>query len=292
MRSEPAEALGAVKQAALGPIESLWSAVVAHAPAILSALGLLLILWIVARVARAVVTRVLGMTRLDAATEKTQIGKLLRAAGAGLTLSRAIAALVHLTIMLMAFMSAADLLGLGAVREALGAALAYVPRLLSVLVVLALGGYLASAARRAVGAMLTEIRSPYAGPLEAITEVALLVIAAAIGVDILGVDISFLTANLSLIIAVGLVTIAFLFAWSMRRPAEEIIANYYLRRMVSQGDRINLGAVEGTIESFTPIGVMVRDAKGEERFVPARHVLDGLGCSGRARRAARPSRAP
>lgn len=273
-----------VAEAALGPVEALWTAIVAHAPAMLSAFGLLLVMWLVARLARALVTRLLGMTRLDAATEKTQVGKLLRAFDAKMTLSRAIAALVHLAIVLMAFMSAADLLGLGTVREALGSALSYVPRLISVIIVLGVGGYLASVARRAAGAMLKEMRSPYAGPLETITEVALLVITVAVGVDMLGVDISFLTANLSIIIAVGLVTIAFLFSWSMRKPAEEIIANYYLRRMVGPGDRIVLGEVEGTIESFTPIGVMLRDAKGEEHFVPARNVLGGLTCSGRARR--------
>lgn len=57
--------------------------------------------------------------------------------------------------------------------------------------------------------------------------------------------------------------------------------------MVAPGDRINLGEIEGTIESFTPIGVMLRDAAGNERFVPARHILDGLACSGRARRVTR-----
>jgi hypothetical protein len=273
-----------VRRVTLGPLEALYSAAALHAPAMLTALGLLLVMWIVARVVRAIVARLLKMTRLDAMTEKTQLGKLLRAFDPDMTLSRAIAALVHLAIMLMAFMSAADILGLGAAREALGAALAYVPKLLSAVLVVGIGGFLASAARRAVGAMLKEMRSPYAAPLETVTEVSILVISAAVAVDLLGVDISFLTANLSLIIGVVLVTMAFLFSWSMRRPAEEIIANYYLRRMVSPGDKISLGDVEGTIESFTPIGVILRDAGGTERFVPARNILDGLVCSGRARR--------
>lgn len=270
-----------------GPVEALWRSIVDHAPALLSAFGLVLVMWLVARVLRSLVARVLGMSRLDAATEKTQIGKLLRALDPGMTLSRAIATLVYLGVLLMAFMSAADLLGLTTVREAVGSVLVYVPRLITVIFVLGLGGYIASAARRAAGAMLREMRSPYAASLETLTEVALLVITVGIAVDLLGVDVSFLTANLSMIIAVGLVSIAFLFSWSMRRPAEEIIANYYLRRMVAPGDRIHLGAIEGTIESFTPIGVLLRDATGSERFVPARHILDGMACSGRARKVTR-----
>ncbi|MCB9701850.1 MAG: hypothetical protein H6711_08160 [Myxococcales bacterium] len=283
---EPAAALEPVTSAALRPVEALWATILAHAPALLSAIGLLLAMWLVARVIRSVVARVLGMTRLDALTEKTQLGKLLRAFDGAMTMSRAIASLAYFTILLMAFMSAADLLGLTTLSEALAGALAYLPRVVSVLLVLAAGGFVANAARRAVGAMLKEMRSPYAGPVEAATEIAIMVIVIAIAVDLLGVDISFITANLSLIVGVLLVTMAFLFAWSMRRPAEEIIANYYLRRLVNPGDRVTLGDVEGTVEGFVGIGVVLRDAKGAERFIPARHVLDGLTCAARARRGA------
>ena len=32
---------------------------------------------------------------------------------------------------------------------------------------------------------------------------------------------------------------------------------------------------------------LLRDATGSERFVPARHILDGMACSGRARKVTR-----
>jgi len=181
-------------------------------------------------------------------------------------------------------MSASDILGLSAVSEALSGALGFIPRLLGALLVFGVGGYVAAAARRAAGAMLESMRSPYAKPVEIATELALLVITAAIAVDVLGVDISFITSNITVLVGVALVSIAFLLCWSMRKPAEEIIANYYLRRLVNPGDRVEFGGVSGTVERFTPIGVLVRDERGRERFVPARHVLDGLSCSGRAQR--------
>jgi hypothetical protein len=95
-------------------------------------------------------------------------------------------------------------------------------------------------------------------------------------VDALGADLSFVTQNLMLILGVLVVTAAFLFGWSMRRPAEEIIANYYLRRMVRTGDKVTFNAVEGTVEKFTALGLLIKDDSGDEHFVPARHVLNGL----------------
>ncbi|PRQ03593.1 hypothetical protein ENSA5_14280 [Enhygromyxa salina] len=272
-----------LEEIALEPVESLWAATVEHAPSILSATLLLLVMWLVARLVRALVAKLLGMTKLDEAAGRTRLSTILAALDADLTMSKAIAALAHFAILLLAFMSAADLLGLETVSTTLGTALAFVPRLVSALLVIGVGGYIASAARRTVGAALRGMRSPYAGPLEAVTEVALLVVVIAISIDVLGVDVSFITSNITMLIAIVLATLAFLLAWSMRKPAEEIIANYYLRRLLRAGDLVDLGGIEGTVESFTALGVLVRDARGHERFVPARHVLDGLRRSGRER---------
>lgn len=286
MSPEVPLAASPITDAALDPLRASWDAIVQFAPSALSALGLLLAMWLVARLLRALIAKLLGMTKLDAATEDTSLAKILQAFDEELTTSKAIASLVYVAILLMAFTGAADMLGLATVSAALAAALGYVPRVVSALLVFAVGGYVARLAKRAVGAMLTQMRSPFAKPAESVTEIGLLVVVIAITVDILGVDISFITSNLTIVVGIVLTTIAFLFAWSMRKPAEEIIANYYLRRMINQGDRIAFGDVEGTVETFTSLGVLVRDNAGSERFVPARHVLDGLTCSGRARKPA------
>ncbi len=260
----------------VGPMQQMVAQVVAHAPSVLSSLVVLLGGWLAAVVVRGLVARVLGMTRLDAAVQSTRLARILEAFAEGLTPSRAIASLAYLAIALLALMAAAGVMGLTAVEVAVGAALGYVPRLVSALLVVAIGAYAAGAARRAVGAVLHEMRNPMAGTMESITELSLLGIAVLVAVDLLGVDISFLTSSLGLVLGVVLATLAFLFAWSMRRPAEEIIANYYLRRMIRLGDEVELGEVRGTAERFCPLGLMLRDEQGQQHFVPARHVLSGM----------------
>jgi len=179
-------------------------------------------------------------------------------------------------LILSRFAGAAEQLGLTAVRTAISAVLAYVPRVASGLVTLAIGGYVAGAAGRAVGSTLKELKSPFAGVAHSLTESLVLLVTVTVAVNALGADLSFITSNLVLIFGVIAVTLAFLFCWSMRRPAEEVIANYYLRRIVRVGDWITLGSVEGSVEKFAALGVMLKDADGIEHFVPARHVLSGL----------------
>ncbi len=253
-----------------------WRQVVEHAPGVFAAIGLFLGIWLLAFIVRAVVGRVLRLTKLDAAVGDTRVGKMLAAFADDLTASKAVAQLVYFAMVLLALTVAADTAGLEAVKEILGSVLGYVPSLISALLIVAIGGYFASVVGRATGTVLKEMRSPYAKPLSGLAEGALLVIVVTLAVDTLGVDLSLITANLTLVVGALVATVCFLFAWSMRKPAEEIIANYYLRRLVSVGDWVAIGDVDGTVEKFAAIGVVVRDAENGLRFVPARHVLDGL----------------
>jgi len=262
------------------PVQQLWDATAAFAPVAASAIAVFAGLWIAAAIARRVVTRLLGLTALNRVVSQTRVGRVLEAFKDDFTAAQAVGSAVYFAIMLLAVMAAADALGLEAVHESIGAALGYVPRLFSALLVLAVGSFLASGARRGVGAVLLEVRSPLAGPAETATEFGLLLVAGIFALGILGIDVSFVTGSLSLLIGMAAATLCFLLAWAMRSPSVEIIANYYLRRMVRVGDDVQLGDTRGTVERFTPLGVMLRDARGAQHFVPARHVLAGLTRAG------------
>ncbi|MCH9685582.1 MAG: hypothetical protein K0V04_29395, partial [Deltaproteobacteria bacterium] len=223
-------------ESSMGMMDLAWLEIAAFAPSVLSGIVILLGGWLAAVLVRGLVARVLGVTRIDDAVARTRLARILEAFDEGLLPSRAIAYLVYLAVLLLTVMAAADVLGLDAVEMAVGGALVYLPRLASALLVVAVGAYVAGVARRGVGAVLHEMRSPLASTLESVTELGLLGLTVLVAVDPLGLDISFVTSSLGLVLGIGLVTIALLFAWSMRGPAQEIVANYYLRRMVQLGD--------------------------------------------------------
>ncbi len=261
--------------------QGLWHRLLDYAPMIISAIGVLLGFWIAALLVSWVTRRLLKKTKLDKAVDNTRTGSILRAFNKDMTASRALSRLVYYALLLVGLTGAADILEMTSVRTILGQLLAYLPNLLFAVVIVAAGGYFAGILRRAVGSVLREMRSPYAKPLEGIVEASILVLVFMVAIDTLGVNLSFITSNLTLIVAAVLVTFCFLFALAMRKPAEEIIANYYLRRMVGVGDIIVLDDIEGTLEKFTAIGVMLRNKEGVLCFVPARHILNGLRHKGR-----------
>jgi hypothetical protein len=132
-----------------------------------------------------------------------------------------------------------------------------------------------------VGAVLRELRNPAAGLLETITEFALLLIVVMLALDSLGVNLDFITSNLTLLLSALLVVVVFLSCWGLRAPAEQLAANYYIRRMLSVGDQVQTATpggtiLSGTVHEFVPLGLILRDPKGAEHFVPARDLMIGL----------------
>ena len=71
--------------------------------------------------------------------------------------------------------------------------------------------------------------SRYGAPLRVflggVAEGAIVLVAVSVAVEALGANLSVVTSNLTLIVGAMVVVAGFLFAWAMRSPAEEIIAN-------------------------------------------------------------------
>jgi hypothetical protein len=250
--------------------------VAAHAPGVLTGLAILLLGWLASRILRGLLERMLRAMRLNTVVEGTRVEALLAALGKDWTASRVVAQLVYLTLILLTLNTAAGYWGLSGLQSALSSAVAYLPKALSALALFAGGAYLAGTAKRSVGAVLRELRNPAAGVLEALTEGGILLVVALVALDVLGADLTFITSNLTLLVGAVLLVIVFLGCWAMRRPAEELVANYYLRRMLSVGDHVQTKTHQGTVLEFVPLGLILRDATGDEHFIPAKELISGL----------------
>lgn len=262
--------------ALVNAVERLRDAVVQRAPSVLSGLGVLLGGWLLARLARSGVARALSSARLDSKLEGTRVHSLIAAFGKDWSASKLVAQAAYLIVVLLSVDAAAGYWGLVGVQAALSSAVAYLPKAFSALALFAGGSYLAGLAKRSVGAVLRELRNPAAGVLEALTEGGLLLVVTLVALDMLGVNLGFITSNLTLVFGAVLVVVVFLGCWAMRAPAEELVANYYLRRLLSVGDQVETKSHRGTVLEFVPLGLVLREPSGDEQFVPARELIGGL----------------
>ena len=130
------------------PAERALAEIVARAPTVAGAIAAFVALWLLAKVARVLTVRVLRLVKLDDALEGTLISRIFSSLGEDSSPAKVLGTIAYFAIVIMAAAAAADILGLPAVRAALWAVLAYLPKLGAALLVLGAGGYVARTARR------------------------------------------------------------------------------------------------------------------------------------------------
>ena len=183
-------------------------------------------------------------------------------------LSDIVGGVVFWMVLLVFVAAAADALGLSLLSGA-GATLSqFVPRALASVLILVVGLVLGNVARGAVTAT-TAAGTAFAPTLGHIVRLAILVVSALLAVAELGVDITLLTAILSVALAALLGGFALAFGLGARTAISNIIGSHYLRQTFEVGQTVRIGGIEGTIAALTPTSVILHVPDGSV-IVPAK----------------------
>lgn len=147
--------------AVLTPLQDIWYRFLIFLPNLIGALLILIIGWIIAAGLDRLVTQILKQIKLDTALNKVGVRNFFRKAGVDFETSDFIGGLVRWTIILVAFLAAADILGLAKVTDFLNEILGYIPNIFVAVAILLIGmlaaNFFAHVVRGAVG--IAKIRS-------------------------------------------------------------------------------------------------------------------------------------
>lgn len=147
--------------AVLTPLQDIWFRFLIFLPNLIGALLILIIGWIIAAGLDRLVTQILKQIKLDAALNKVGVKNFFRKAGVDFETSDFIGGLVRWTILLVAFLAAADIMGLAKITDFLNQILSYVPNIFVAIAILLVGmlaaNFFAHVVRGAVG--IAKIRS-------------------------------------------------------------------------------------------------------------------------------------
>lgn len=242
-------------------------------PRLLTAAALLLMGWLVALLLRVIASRLVH------ALGKMIPGRMLRRGLPHPTVERQVSDIVGLVIfwavMLFFFAAAADTLGLAVLSTSLAGLGFYIPRLLGAIVIAVVGLVVGNLAREAVTAAASAAGAPFAAAVGQIVRIAILVAAGLIAVAELGIDITLLTALLSVTLLAVLGAFALAFGLGARTAVGNIIGAHYLRQSFEIGQHVRFGDVEGTISAITATSVRLRVREGEV-VVPAKQFSEAV----------------
>jgi len=256
MNQEP---LSLWHQTALVGIENIWGKIAAFIPNFLAAIIVLVVGYIIAKIAGKLFTALLLKLHIDDAANKMGVSNILAKANISNATSSILGEILFWLIMLTFVVSASESLGLERVSAIINGFVSYIPKVFGAIVVLFIGLFIAQFARRTVLATLDGMDLDYAKALASLVHGILLVITVTLAIGQLDIETGLLTAIISILLAAVGVALALALGLGTRELTSEVVAGMYVRDLFKVGDHITMGEISGVLVQVGAVKSMIQD---------------------------------
>jgi hypothetical protein len=239
-----------------------------YLPLFLSALLLLLAGWLVARLLRSICIRLAG--GLDNVLERisrwSRTRRRLTLTGGARTL---IGNAVFWVVILLFVAMAARVARLELFTIWLDRIVAWLPTLLAGGLIALAGWFVSTLVRDLVAAALDSAGSPQSELFGRVAQSAIFLAAMVIGLDQIGIDITFLTTLLAIVVGGLLLSVALAFGLGARDLVANLIGAQQLQRLLEPGQVARIDDIQGQVLELTPTSVILSTENGR-MAIPAR----------------------
>ncbi|MEW6075783.1 MAG: hypothetical protein AB1530_05710 [Candidatus Omnitrophota bacterium] len=170
----------------------------------LTAVVIFVIGWIVARVIKTIVVKVLKALSIDSIADQTKITDFLSKGGVKYTLTELIGVIVYWVLLLGVLVSSLNILALTGVTSLLDKILAYLPSVIGALMILILGIFISVFVASIIRTALANVGLAQANALSKFSQVTIIVFAIIISLDQLRIAAVLISAMNIVLASIGL----------------------------------------------------------------------------------------
>lgn len=211
-------------------LSEFWTDFVVFMPRLLAALVILFFGWVLAKLLRAGMLRLLRIVQFQRLAEKSGLEAFLEQGNVNMTLSRLVSDIIYWLVLLIVIVSVSRYLGLEVVARLFTRVINYVPNILAAILVLVFGALIARFINRLLFAYLNRLKVENALTISTIAEYAVQVFVIFVALEQLQIGTALLISAFQ--IGFGAVALAFAIAFGLggKERANEIIARMSRRK--------------------------------------------------------------
>jgi hypothetical protein len=254
-------------------LQVIWQNILDVIPKILLALGLIVVAWIILKITLFIVKKLLRVTKIDSLTTKLNEAELFGKNDYTVVPSVIILKFIKYLLILIFVIIASEMLGLKMISEGIGNFIAYLPILISALLIFVVGVYLASLVKNAVRDTFKSLEINGSNLVSNIVFYAIVVVITITALNQAGIDTEIITSNLTLILGSVLISFTIAFGLGARDVVTRLLFGFYSRKNFEVGQRIKYKKIEGTIQQIDNICITVR-TKEETVVIPIKDFVD------------------
>jgi hypothetical protein len=230
-------------------------------PSFLGALTVFLLGWLIAGSLAKLVKRLVAAAGIDKAADRLNSIELVEKSGLRIVPSLVLSKVLYYFLMIIFIMAATDLLGMAALSSLMSDIINYIPSILTACVVFLLGIVMADFVKGAVLAAGKTVGIPSAGLIANFVFYFLLLAVAMSALTQAGINIEFISQNLTVVIGGIVLAFAIGYGLASRQTMANFLASFYSKNKVQKGDIIRIGEAEGMVIDMDSISITLRSGK-------------------------------
>lgn len=205
---------------------TFWNQLAAFAPRLLATLIILVAGYLLARVVRSLMGRLLALLRFEVLSDKSGIDQFMKDGGIDLNLREILTLIVYWLVLLLTFLVAANSLGLQVVAELFTRVALFVPNILVAILVLVSGTMLARFIGGMVLAFMRNMAIEGAETLAKLATWALLIFVAFVALEQLKIGMEILSSAFRLAFGAICLALALAFGLGGKDRAAELVGRW------------------------------------------------------------------
>lgn len=237
-------------------------------PKLFGAVLLLIAGFVIGRIVKLGLTKVLQLVGIDRLLGKMAIQTVIERTGSQKTVSQILGILGFWIVFLLFLISATETLGLEIVSQALIGLAYFLPKVGLAVVILLLGLFAANFLKEVISLACTSAGVTQGAVVAQTFYVGMALMVVVTAINELGIDTTLLNNTIVLLVAGLIGGAALSFGLGAKSAIGNLIAAHYLQPVVKVGQQVSVGNISGEVLSLTPVAVVVQTKEGRA-IVPA-----------------------
>ncbi|MCA0332619.1 MAG: mechanosensitive ion channel [Bacteroidetes bacterium] len=243
-------------------VENIVSPILAGLPKFLGAIGLLILLYVIAKIVRKVVRIFLEKMKVDKLAEKFEEIDIISKNNIKIVPSAIIAGAIYYMIIMLSVVAITDMLHLTTISNYLTGLITYLPKVFTAFAFLIVGFLFSEFIRKGIYTAGKSVGIPSAKVISSVIFYFLIINVFISALTQAGIDTEFIQSNLTMIIGGVVMAFALGYGLASKDMMSSILAGFYNKRL-KEGDVVTIDGVKGTIESITNVDLILTNQDGK-----------------------------
>lgn len=264
-----------LKTATLQVMNTLIEAVADLVPRLLTAIIVIMVGVLIARIAEKAVRVAFDRFRLNDLLDRVGVIATLKRFGLQDSPGRLLSRTIYFLLIILFVQAVTRAVGLDAIAEAISSFFTYLPNLIAAFLVLLLGMMVAQFLAGAVSRSAADAGVEFAPLLGRIVSALILFVVAMMAISQLKIDTAIVRSVVLVLLGGFSLAFALSFGLGSRDVTRNILAGFYVRKLFRVGEPVEIAGERGTLAGVTALHVLI-ERDGETLAFPNRRFLDDV----------------